>query len=61
VGYVVTGVGGATLNPPIMIVGGVVYLVSWVVRTSSYRHVIEAGQISDDYYKNSMKPIQIIQ
>ena len=61
VGYVFTGVGGVTLNPPIMIVGGVVYLVSWIVRTSSYRHVIEAGKISDGYYKNSRKPIQIIQ
>ena len=61
VGYVVTGVGGVTLNPPIMIVGGVVYLISWIVRTSSYKHVKEAGKISDGYYKNSMKPIQIIQ
>ena len=61
VGYVVTGVGGVTLNPPIMIGGGVVYLISWIVRTSSYKHVKEAGKISDGYYKNSMKPIQIIQ
>jgi hypothetical protein len=61
VGYVTTGVGGVTFNPPIMIVGGVVYLISWIVRTSSYKHVIEAGKISDGYYKNAKKPIQIIQ
>lgn len=61
VSVVVSVVGGVTLNPPIMIVGGVVYLISWIVRTSSYKHVIRAGKISDGYYKNSMKLIQIIQ
>ena len=60
-GMVIGIIGSSTLNIPVLVISGIVYASAWIVRTVSYKHVIRAGKISDGYYKNSMKLIQIIQ